>query len=270
MSERPLPIRIDAEVVGHERSGAVAHTLRLDAGPAWPGSQPGQFVMLSPGPTGAAPRTDPLLPRPMAVFRSEGSWLEVLYKVVGRGTALLAAARRGDRVGLVGPLGGGFPMPGPGERALLVGGGTGIASLYDLAAAAQRIGARVSVLLGARTADELLARGDFEQLGVDLQLATEDGSAGRKGLVTTLLDDALREPGSARVYACGPTPMMRAAASRAGSAGHPCHVSLENRMACGYGVCLGCAVPRASGGFDLVCRDGPVFDADALAWDGVP
>lgn len=269
MSQRPIPIRTDAEVVSQERSGA-GWTLRLDAGSAWPVSEPGQFVMLAPGPVGAAPRTDPLLPRPMAIFRSSGSWLEVLYKVVGRGTALLAAARVGDRIALVGPLGGGFPLPAPGERAILVGGGTGIASLHDLAAEAQRRGGRVSVLLGARLADELLARADFERLGVDLRLATEDGSAGHEGLVTALLDEALQETGSARVYACGPTPMMRAAASRAAAAGRPCHVSLENRMACGYGVCLGCAVPRAAGGFDLVCRDGPVFEAGTLAWDGVP
>jgi dihydroorotate dehydrogenase electron transfer subunit len=265
-----LPIRIEAEVLGQVRSGAAAWTLRLDAGSGWPGSVPGQFVMLAPGPVGAAPRTDPLLPRPMAVFRSEGSWLEVLYKVVGRGTALLSAARPGERIRLVGPLGGGFQLPADGERAVLVGGGTGIASLYDLAAAGRRCGALVSVLLGARSADELLARAEFESLGVDLQLATEDGSAGRQGLVTALLEDVLRQSDSARVYACGPTGMMRAVADRAAAAGRPCQVSLENRMACGFGVCLGCAVPRATGGFDLVCRDGPVFDAGALAWDGVP
>lgn len=270
MTGRPLPIRTEAAVVSQTPSGAAGWTLRLDAGPGWPGSEPGQFVMLAPGPVGAAPRTDPLLPRPMAVFRSSGSQLEVLYKVVGRGTALLAAAQPGEKVAVVGPLGGGFPLPSPGERALLIGGGTGIASLYDLAAAAQGAGAGVSVLLGARHADDLLARDDFARLGVDLQLATEDGSAGHAGLVTALLEAALREPGEARVYACGPTPMMRAAADLAAAAGRPCHVSLENRMACGYGVCLGCAVPRAAGGFDLVCCDGPVFEADSLAWDGVP
>ena len=270
MSERPLPIRVDAEVVAQERSGGAGWNLRLDAGPGWPGSAPGQFVMLSPGPVGVVPRTDPLLPRPMAVFRSDGTQLEVLYKVVGRATALLAAAQPGARVGVVGPLGGGFPLPNAEERAILVGGGTGIASLYDLAVAAAAAGARVTVLLGARTADELLARAEFEALGGDLRLATEDGSAGARGLVTAPLEAALAEGGAARVYACGPTAMMRAVAERAAAAGGPCHVSLENRMACGYGVCLGCAVPRAAGGFDLVCRDGPVFDANGLDWEGVP
>jgi dihydroorotate dehydrogenase electron transfer subunit len=270
VSPRPLPLRTLAEVVANGPSGGAGRLLRLDAGAGWPGSEPGQFVMLSAGPEGAAPRTDPLLPRPMAVFRSEGATLDVLYKVVGRGTALLAAARPGERVGLVGPLGTGFALPRADEWAVLVGGGTGIASLFDLAGAALANGARVTVLLGARCEDELLAETDFRDQGVELRLATEDGSAGSRGLVTSLLEAVLREPAGVRVYACGPTPMMRAAAELAASAGRPCHVSLENRMACGYGVCLGCAVPRASGGFELVCRDGPVFDAGRLAWEGVP
>jgi dihydroorotate dehydrogenase electron transfer subunit len=195
----------------------------------------------------------------MAVFRREGAALDVLYKISGRGTALLAAARPGERVRTVGPLGRGFPLPEPGERALLVGGGTGIASLFDLAARARAHGP-VTVLLGARSAADL---------GVELRLATEDGSAGRRGLVTELLADALAET-PARVYACGPTAMMRRAAELAAAAGRPCLASLENRMACGFGVCLGCAVPRAAGGYALVCRDGPVFPADGLRWEGLP
>jgi dihydroorotate dehydrogenase electron transfer subunit len=122
------------------------------------------------------------------------------------------------------------------------------------------------VLLGARTADDVMGLEDFAGLGVGLELATEDGSRGERGLVTTLLERALGE-GPAVVYACGPTPMMRRAAELAAAAGQRCLVSLENPMACGFGVCLGCAAPRADGGFSLVCRDGPVFDAEAIAWD---
>jgi dihydroorotate dehydrogenase electron transfer subunit len=202
----------------------------------------------------------------MAVFRREGAALEVLYKVTGRGTALLGAARPGERVRVVGPLGRGFPEPAPGARALLVGGGTGIASLFDLAARAR---GPVAVLLGARRADDLMALDEFLGLGVELRLATEDGSAGRRGLVTELLAEALAE-GPASVYACGPTGMMRRAAELAAGAGAPCLLSLENRMACGFGVCLGCAVPRRADGYALVCRDGPVFDAGALRLDGLP
>jgi dihydroorotate dehydrogenase electron transfer subunit len=204
----------------------------------------------------------------MAVFRREGPALEVLYKVTGRGTALLAAARPGERVRTVGPLGRGFALPPAGERALLVGGGTGIASLFDLAARAAARGP-VEVLLGAKGAAELMALEDFRALGVEPRLATEDGSAGRRGLVTELLAEALAA-GPARVYACGPTGMMRRAAELAARAGRACVASLENRMACGFGVCLGCAVPRSEGGYALVCRDGPVFGAEALRWEGMP
>jgi dihydroorotate dehydrogenase electron transfer subunit len=261
-------VRLDAPVLANDVLRGANRRLRLEVGAGWPASEPGQFVMLSPGAMPAAPRFDPLLPRPMAVFRREGAQLEILYKITGRGTALLAAARAGESVRVVGPLGRGFTLPTPERRALLVGGGTGIASLFDLAARARAYGP-VAVLLGARSAPDLMAEDDSRALGVELQLATEDGSAGRRGLVTELLEEALA--GSpAHVYACGPTAMMRRAAELAERAGAACSASLENRMACGFGICLGCAVPRRGGGYALVCRDGPVLGAEALAWDGLP
>jgi len=265
-SQEPVanPLRADAEVVANRpEPGGRRLALRV---PGWPGSAPGQFLMLSPGALGAAPRSDPLLPRPMAVYRAEGERVEVLYKVAGRGTALLAEARPGERVRVVGPLGRAFPPPRPGERSVLAGGGTGIASLYDLAA---RLGA-AQVLLGARTAGDLMARDDFAALGVELRVATDDGSQGVRGPVTGLLDACLGEGGATRVYACGPTPMMRRAAEIAAARGSACAVSLENVMACGFGVCLGCAAPLAAGGYALVCRQGPVFDAGQVAWEALP
>jgi len=169
----------------------------------------------------------------------------------------------------VGPLGLPFALPASGQRAVLVGGGTGIASLYELAVQARGRGP-VTVLLGARRAGDLLAERDFAALDVDLRVATEDGSQGHRGLVTELLERVLDDGGQAAVYACGPTPMMRRAAEIAAARGRACQVSLENRMACGFGVCLGCAVPRADGTIALVCRDGPIFAAAAVGWDGVP
>ncbi len=247
--------------------------LVLRAPADWPEPAPGQFLMLHLAPP-EPPRHDPLLPRPMAVYRTErrpdATLLEVLYKVVGRGTSLLAGYDPGVALPVVGPLGRGFETPGAGETALLVGGGTGIASLYGLAAAA-RAQADVHVLLGARHADDLMGLADFEALGVRLSLATEDGSAGHRGLVTALLERALAEAdGPTRVYACGPTPMMQAVAGLAEGAGVPCTLSLENRMACGFGVCLGCAVHGPGEKLHLVCRDGPVFDTTELRVDALP
>jgi dihydroorotate dehydrogenase electron transfer subunit len=266
----PVPIRTLAAVVENRAEGGANRRLRLRVD-EWRGFGPGQFVMLSPGSRADVARTDPLLPRPMAVYRAEaadgGAVVEILYKVTGRGTGLLADALPGQRIAFVGPLGRSFELPASGERAILVAGGTGIASVYELAARA-RANTDVIVLLGARSRGDLMGVADFEALGVDLRIATEDGSAGERGLVTDLLERDLAGGGAARVYACGPTPMMRRCAEIAAAHGRACVVSLENNMACGFGVCLGCAQPLAEGGFALVCRDGPMFEADRIAWDG--
>ena len=194
----------------------------------------------------------------------------MLYKATGRGTQLLSEARVGDFVRVVGPLGVPFALPAAGRPALLVGGGTGIASLYELAARAAALGP-VVVMLGARNTAELMGCGDFAALDVELRIATEDGSRGHCGRVTELLEAALLgDRGDESIYACGPTPMMRRAAEIAVARGRRCQVSLENHMACGVGVCLGCAVPRADGTIALVCRDGPVFEAGQVAWANVP
>ena len=152
-------------------------------------------------------------------------------------------------------------------------------SVYDLAAQLAR-SHPVEILFGARSQTDLMAIEDFEALGIALRTATEDGSAGTRGLVTELLETALDEfsEGSAapsgnsaiqncRVYTCGPTAMMKRCAELAAQRGVPCVAALENVMACGFGVCLGCATPLTGGGFALVCRDGPAFDADAIDWE---
>lgn len=269
---RPLPLRAEARVLALVDEGGPNRRLSLDV-PDWPGFAPGQFVMLSPGARGAALRSDPLLPRPMAVYRERAASghtaVEILFKVHGRGTALLADVRAGERVRLVGPLGTPFPDPPDARPALLVAGGTGIASVYELAARLTARGGAVTVLLGARSERDLMGEGDFAELGVGLRVATEDGSRGSRGLVTDLLGPALEAAPDACVYACGPTAMMRAAAALAAERACPCWVSLENPMACGFGVCLGCAAPRQDGSFALVCRDGPVLPAESVAWEGL-
>lgn len=268
----PPPIRILAEVVANQCEGGANWRLVLRAA-GWPGFSPGQFVMLSPGAVGDVPRSDPLLPRPMAVYREradlEGSCFEVLYKVSGRGTCLLAAAVAGDSVALVGPLGCGFSEPAGSGAALLVAGGTGIASVYELARVLSP-SRSVSVLLGARSAGDLMGDADFAALDATLEIATEDGSRGSRGLVTELLEARLAKDAGVTVYACGPTPMMQRCAEISQAHGTTCFVSLENNMACGFGVCLGCAAPRTSGGYALVCREGPVFDAQDIVWSGLP
>ena len=269
-------VRAEARVVENRLRGGNARSLRLSV-PGWPGAAPGQFVMLSPGALPVARRDDPLLPRPMAVYRQSTAadgrpaeaHVDILYRIEGRGTALLAEARRGDRVRVVGPLGRPFPAPPSPGRVIIVGGGTGIASLYGLAASAAPA-AETTVILGARRSLELMGREDFDALDVELQVTTEDGSAGERGLVTAPLERALQREAVAVVYCCGPTPMMRRCAELAALHDVTCMVSLENNMACGFGVCLGCAAPRTAGDYALVCRDGPVFDASEILWETLP
>ena len=277
------PIRTTATVVSNLLDGP-GRKLRL-AVPDWPGAVPGQFVMIGAGAEAAVPRQDPLLPRPMAVYRDFGtsangepdaSEIELLYRIVGRGTRLLAEAKPGEAIKIVGPLGRGFPLEThPSESAenlaILVGGGTGIASLYELAVALLGLGRSVLVILGARSASDFMASADFNALDAELICTTDDGSEGIAGQVTGPLTDRLDEVGGdATVFAVGPTPMMKACAAIAAERSVRCYVSLENPMACGFGVCLGCAAPRTDGGFSLVCRAGPVFLAGEIDWEGLP
>jgi len=273
--DRPAPVRAEAEVLENIAEGGDNYRLSL-AIPAWPQADPGQFMMLSAGAWTEVEQTDPLLPRPMAVFRQTpldltSTRVELLYKAAGRGSRLLSQAREGERIRVVGPLGGSFPLPGREERALLVGGGTGTASLYELAARAAET-SQVEVLLGARSQRDLMGVSLFENLDVRVHVTTEDGSQGHPGRVTDLIPRLIGDnPDSLSLYACGPTPMMRACASLAEEAGlGRCWVSLENTMACGFGVCLGCAVPLSEGGFSLLCRMGPVYSANDIRWEGLP
>lgn len=270
---RAEPARREGVVTRVDDEGGANRRLRLRV-PDWPGFDPGQFVMLSPGALSDVARSDPLLPRPMAVYREWGRGevceIEILFKRHGRGTALLADLLPGQRLRVVGPLGRGFREPEAGERALLVAGGTGVASIRELAArCARRAGPQPRVLLGARSAVDLMGLADFDALEVSLAVTTEDGSLGRRGLVTEMLESEVAEGGALRLYCCGPTPMMRRVAEIAEAAGRPCAVSLENPMACGFGVCLGCAAPLRAGGYALVCRAGPVFPASDVDWKGL-
>jgi dihydroorotate dehydrogenase electron transfer subunit len=227
-------------------------------------AQPGQFVMIR-----VSGLLDPLLRRPLSIHRvlPDGA-LVLLFKIVGRGTDILATMTAGDQIDIIGPLGRGFDLRGDGP-VCLVGGGMGIAPLLFLAEQRQRSG-RCSqddhVLIGAANRDELAPLAEeFSALGYGVQTATDDGSMGLHGFVPELLDGVLASVG--RVYTCGPWPMMRAVAASCQLAGIACQVSLEARMACGLGACLGCTLKGAAGSYIHVCRQGPVVEAGEVAWE---
>jgi dihydroorotate dehydrogenase electron transfer subunit len=205
--------------------------------------------------------TDPFLNRPFSIHRlSAPDRLELLIAVVGRGTRLLGALEPGVRLGLLGPLGTGFTLPDPKRPVVLVAGGLGVAPLFFLAEELCSRGARPKLLYGAGSVDRLVPTDGLQARGVAVKLATDEGSAGFHGFVSGLLEQEPEEPG-AYLAACGPVEMLKAVADVAKSRKLELEVSLESRMACGLGACLGCTVFLPGGADRRVCCDGPVFKA---------
>ncbi len=209
----------------------------------------GQFVNIGLGP-------GPLLRRPFSVYRATGDRIEVVLKAVGAGTALMLAMREGDMVSCLGPLGHAFDLSGTARNVCLISGGLGVAPMPLAARDARAASLHVTWVHGARTASELCA----ETEGDEVILATDDGSAGFAGDVVAAAPDA------DLVLACGPNRMLAAVAQRWPHA----QVAVETYMGCGTGVCLGCAVPLAGGGYDRACTEGPVYIASDIDWRALP
>lgn len=226
--------------------------------------KPGQFVMLR-----FPNYIDPLLRRPFGVYRIIDEGIEILYKVVGKGTRLMTGLRPGDTVDILGPLGNGFPSDSGKKDIVMVAGGIGIVPFYLLAASGRQSGVRQRLLFGGRGKDDLPGLEDFKKLGIKIKISTQDGSIGKKGLVTELVKSEARSLKSTIIYACGPKGMLKEVAKIALRMEAPCYVSLDNIMACGIGACLGCAVKVRARGYKMVCKDGPVFDAMEIEWEKV-
>jgi len=236
---------------------------------------PGQFAMVS-----GWPGNDPLLPRPLAIFRSggdrKGGTVEFVYKVVGRGTALLSGLHEGDSLSITLPLGNGFRLDAPDRVWWLVGGGVGFSSVFPAAAALSEGRADFEIFLGARSRDQLPPREWVPggNLPGRLHLCTDDGTAGFHGTVGAAVRDRLDGMKAAHrerlsILACGPRGMLEEIAAAARSMRIPAQVSLENHMACGFGVCWGCVTEVRQGDaaeYRRVCKEGPVFDAEEIAW----
>lgn len=243
---------------------------------------PGQFLMIRPG-----RGSDPLLGRPFALYDvvrdADGTptAVDVVYLVVGRGTAALAEIKAGDRVTVWGPLGHGFG-PAPAGPVVFVAGGIGQTPFLALGkwwlgqapfggSAATAPATSATLLYGVRTAALAAGVDDFERAGIAVELATDDGSAGHHGFVTQLLERRLaRGDRPAKVVGCGPPPMLAALSRLVERYDVPCDLSLENHMACGFGACFSCVAPirQADGSTDLkrVCVEGPIFPAAKVVW----
>ncbi|HKP91060.1 MAG TPA: hypothetical protein VJT75_13920 [Thermoleophilaceae bacterium] len=250
--------RRPAPVLANEALGA--YRLVSVSDPDGPRPRPGQFYMLAAERGWGGDGERPYLPRAFSHARaSQDGRLDFLLEVVGPGTARLAEVEPGERLLLVGPLGLGFERSG--GRALLVGGGIGAAPILALS---DEIDARV--MLGFRSAGHAAAAALFRG---ETAVATDDGSAGRRALVTELLREALDADAEATVYACGPPPMLEAVRALCAEREVEAQLALESGMACGYGACFGCVVPTRSG-YVRLCVDGPVLPAADLESALVP
>lgn len=276
-------IHARAEILANDCIALDTWCIRFDSPEMARRILPGQFVMLR-----LAGCDDPLIGRPLALYdtapAADGSprSIDVVYLVKGKLTSRLCEMRRGQFIAVWGPLGNGF-LPRPIEHLVMVAGGIGQTPFLALAKEVlghKRYGdpprsvpraAKVTLCYGARTEAYLAGIKEFQELGVHVQIATDDGSCGRKGLVTELLREVLRETeGQRRIVCCGPEPMMEAVAHIACDARIPCEVSLETPMACGIGICFTCVakVRDANGQWDYkrTCVEGPVFDAEQIEW----
>jgi dihydroorotate dehydrogenase electron transfer subunit len=266
-----MPVDVDAEVISNLRLSADYNVVTLAAPAIGERTAPGQFVMVK-----SAMPADSLLRRPFSVFeivRDQGrvTAISIFNKRAGRNTRALYDVQAGERVRCLGPLGKPFSTTSRGE-AWMVAGGVGLAPFATLAESLAAAGTPATLFYGARSADELFYVEWFEQRGVTLVLATEDGSRGASGRITVPLERALAARADAdpvTILACGPEPMLAAVARLAERYQRPAEVSVERVMGCGLGGCYSCVIPIRQNGaahFVRACIAGPVFDGAAVVW----
>ena len=229
----------------------------------------GQFVMVRP----LYRSFEPFLNRPFGISGIDvhQGTINILYIVVGKGTDILSTLVPGEEIFLIGPIGQGFTIRPQDKKVALVAGGMGIAPLLPLAQAFMDKDCEVYGLLGAGKSSALVGADTWSSLGVNVQLATDDGSCGTKGFVTSLLEELLTKEKIDYIYCCGPTPMMAKTVEIAQKFGVPIEVSLEKRMGCGVGACMGCIckLKQADGSVKQyrICYDGPVFHGEEVIFD---
>ncbi len=214
-------------------------------------TSPGQFVNIK--------LPEFYLRRPISVCDSQENELKLIYKTVGKGTEKMALLPDGYELDILTGLGNGFTLKDS-ERAVLVGGGVGVPPMYMLCKKLIEKGIKPTVVMGFASAKDVFYEDEFKALGVEVKIATNDGTYGTKGFVTDILDYMEFDT----LYACGPMPMLKALSKYNAD----CQLSLEERMGCGFGACMGCSIQTKSG-YKRVCKDGPVFDKEELLWDTI-
>lgn len=227
-------------------------------------AKPGQFLEIR-----VTDSIEPFLRRPISIHnvKKEEGIIEFIFQVKGKGTELLAERKEGELIDIIGPLGQGtFNIDGY-EKIAIIGGGIGIFPLYELAKKAKKDGKNVNMYLGFRNKDFVILENEYKNVSNNFTLSTDDGSYGKNGFAINFLKDDISKNPVDCIYACGPLPMLKAVQALAKEKNIPCQLSLEERMGCGMGACIGCVVKyktETEDTFKRVCREGPVFDANTV------
>jgi len=256
---------LSAEIVDNKKIGKECFLMDLRSEYIAGSCKPGQFIHTRI----KSNAFKPFLRRPFSINKVVSKdTLRIVYKIVGEGTKILASKKKGQELNIIGPLGNGFELSLK-KNNLLIAGGAGAAPLFFLAQYIKKIdfSGKIFCFLGAASADKLILEDEFKKLGIETLSCTEDGSCGKKTLLTRLFRDFLDENSFSKaetaIFACGPNPMLKALIEMSKKLDIPCQVSVEEMFACGVGACLGCAVNTVNG-YKLACKDGPVFNGDEI------
>lgn len=254
-----MPVKKECKLVKKEQLKENIFKFSVEAKEVVKEAKPGQFVEIRINKT-----VEPFLRRPISIYNmdKEKGILEFIFRIQGKGTTQLSQKEEGDLIDIVGPLGyGTFNYEGY-KNISIIGGGIGVFPLYELAKNANKAkDINVNIFLGFRNEREVLLEEEFKKVSNNLVIATDDGSYAKKGYIINELKEAVENEKPEIIFACGPLPLLKAVQNLAIEKNIPCQISLEEKMGCGLGVCLGCAVEVTNGGYEHVCKQGPVFDA---------
>lgn len=266
-----MPTQEKCRILEHQKVTPDCYRITLASNYIASHAKPGQFVNVK-----CADASDPLLRRPLSIHQIYDKTFSLLYRVVGKATHLLSQYNVGAEIDVLGPLGNGFNIQPDKQIHVLVGGGIGAAPLLALASKLQSQNPKskknaIYVLLGSGTHGDVLCETEFKNITDQVLVSTDDGSYGKKGLISDVLIDVINNLITTHnlplttIYSCGPHPMLHAIADIAYQKQIECQLSMEAYMACGIGTCLGCVI-QTRGGYKKVCDEGPIFDAKEILW----
>ena len=258
-----MPVNIKAKLLKKEELKPGIFKFSVLADEIVNTARPGNFIEIR-----VNDDIEPFLRRPISIYNmdKENGILEFIFQVKGKGTTILSKRDEGELIDIVGPLGYGTFKYSNYENLAIIGGGIGVFPLYELAKNAKNENKNVNIYLGFRNKELVVLENEFKQVSNQLTITTDDGSYGQNGFAIDFLKRDIEDGKIDSIYACGPLPMLRAVRELAVEKNIPCQISLEERMACGLGVCLGCAVktaksPKEAPEYWHVCKAGPVFQA---------